>query len=98
MTLADRERVRAWARLWQTWSSWAFLKGYTVTAGDALFMPKTPDEMRVLLNAFQMEKAVYELGYELNNRPDWLRVPLAGIEQLLGIEVPERDDVPQSRE
>jgi maltose alpha-D-glucosyltransferase/alpha-amylase len=45
-----------------------------------------------------MEKAVYELGYELNNRPDWLRVPLAGIEQLLGIEVHEPEAAPQSRE
>ena len=61
-------------------------------------MPKSPDELRVLLNAFQMEKAVYELGYELNNRPDWLRVPLAGIEQLLGIEAHEPDDASQSRE
>jgi hypothetical protein len=60
-------------------------------------MPKSPDEMRVLLNAFQMEKAVYELGNELNNRAVWLRVPLAGIEQLLGNEVYDLDDAPQSR-
>jgi maltose alpha-D-glucosyltransferase/alpha-amylase len=98
MTAADSERMTAWARLWQTWSSWAFLKGYTTAAGDASFMPKSPDEMRVLLNAFQMEKAVYEVGYELNNRPNWLRVPIAGIEQLLGIEVREPDNAPQSRE
>jgi maltose alpha-D-glucosyltransferase/alpha-amylase len=52
-------------------------------------MPKSDDEMRVLLNAFQMEKAVYEVGYELNNRPSWLPVPIAGIEQLLGIDFHE---------
>ena len=98
MTATDSDRMTAWARLWQTWSSWAFLKGYTTAAGDAPFMPKSPDEMRVLLNAFQMEKAVYEVGYELNNRPNWLRVPIAGIEQLLGIEVREPDNAPQSRE
>jgi maltose alpha-D-glucosyltransferase/alpha-amylase len=94
----DSNRITAWARLWQTWSSWAFLKGYTAVAGDAPFMPKSPDEMRVLLYAFQMEKAVYELGYELNNRPDWLHVPLAGIEQLLGVEVRELDDAPRNHE
>ena len=98
MTAMDGNRMTAWARLWQTWSSWAFLKGYTAVAGDAPFMPKSPDEMRILLNAFQMEKAVYELGYELNNRPNWLRVPIAGIEQLLGIEVREPDDASQSGE
>ncbi len=94
MTLADNDRMTAWARLWQTWSSWAFLKGYAAAAGDAPFMPKSPEEMRVLLNAFQMEKAVYEVGYELNNRPNWLRVPIAGIEQLLGIEIHEPDNAP----
>ena len=46
--------------------------------------------MRVLLNAFKMEKVIYELGYELNNRPAWLRVPLAGIEQLLGLQASAR--------
>jgi maltose alpha-D-glucosyltransferase/alpha-amylase len=98
MTATDSDRMTAWARLWQTWSSWAFLKGYTATAGDAPFMPKSPEEMRVLLNAFQMEKAVYEVGYELNNRPNWLQVPIAGIEQLLGIEIHEPSNAPQSRE
>jgi maltose alpha-D-glucosyltransferase/alpha-amylase len=37
----------------------------------------------VLLDAFVLEKAVYELNYELNNRPDWVRIPLRGILQLL---------------
>jgi len=92
----DDGRMTAWARLWQTWSSWAFLKEYIAVAGSAPFMPKNPDEMRVLLNAFQMEKAVYEVGYELNNRPDWLRVPLAGIEQLLKIDVVDPNDIPPS--
>jgi maltose alpha-D-glucosyltransferase / alpha-amylase len=91
MTQIDISRLTAWARLWQTWSSWAFLKEYAVTAGDAPFMSRSLEELRILLNAFQMEKAVYELGYELNNRPDWLRVPIAGIEQLLGIEVTDSE-------
>jgi len=39
----------------------------------------------VLLDAFVLEKAVYELNYELNNRPDWVRIPLRGILQLLEI-------------
>jgi maltose alpha-D-glucosyltransferase / alpha-amylase len=85
----DAAPITAWARLWQNWASWAFLKEYVSAAGSAAFMPKTNDELRVLLNTFQMEKAVYELGYELNNRPDWLPVPLNGIEQLLGIDYSE---------
>jgi maltose alpha-D-glucosyltransferase/alpha-amylase len=65
------------------------LKEYAAAAANSSFLPGDPEEMRVLLNTFQMEKAVYELGYELNNRPQWLPVPLAGIEQLLGIQVVE---------
>src|SRR6202051_5071501 len=57
ITALDSERMTAWARLWQTWSSWAFLKEYIAIAGSAPFIPKSPDATRVLLNAFQTEKA-----------------------------------------
>jgi maltose alpha-D-glucosyltransferase / alpha-amylase len=57
-------------------------------------MPKSDDEMRFLLNAVQMEKAAYEVGCELNNRPNWLPVPIAGVQQLLGIEFHELVDMP----
>jgi maltose alpha-D-glucosyltransferase/alpha-amylase len=40
-------------------------------------------ELSVLLNAYLLEKAAYELGYELNNRPDWVRLPLRGITEIL---------------
>jgi maltose alpha-D-glucosyltransferase / alpha-amylase len=89
LSVMDRERMAAWAMVWQTWSSWSYLKEYAAAAANSSFLPGDPEEMRVLLNTFQMEKAVYELGYELNNRPEWLPVPLAGIEQLLGIQVVE---------
>jgi len=45
-------------------------------------LPPTRDERQVLLDAYLLEKAVYELSYELNNRPDWVRIPLQGIRQL----------------
>jgi maltose alpha-D-glucosyltransferase/alpha-amylase len=37
----------------------------------------------VLLNTFLMEKAIYELGYELNHRPDWVKIPLMGLLEIL---------------
>jgi maltose alpha-D-glucosyltransferase/alpha-amylase len=73
-----------WARFWQRWVSAEFFRAYRAVAGEALFLPKTETELRMLLDAFMLEKAVYELGYELNNRPDWLRIPLSGICFLLG--------------
>jgi maltose alpha-D-glucosyltransferase/alpha-amylase len=55
-------------------------------AGHAAFIPKNDNELTILLDAFVMDKAIYELGYELNNRPDWLLIPLLSISQLLGLE------------
>jgi len=82
----DFASMKPWADFWRTWSSWAFLKGYLEAAGAAPFIPKSRDELSVLLNAFVMDKAVYELGYELDNRPEWLLIPLLSISQLLGLE------------
>jgi maltose alpha-D-glucosyltransferase / alpha-amylase len=68
-----------WARIWQTWASAAFLKGYLGTAGQALFVPSEPSQRDALLKLFMLDKALYELNYELNNRPDWVRIPLSAI-------------------
>jgi maltose alpha-D-glucosyltransferase/alpha-amylase len=78
--------MEPWANFWRTWSSWALLKGYLEAAGHASFIPKNDDELSILLDAFVMDKAIYELDYELNNRPDWLLIPLLSIGQLLGLE------------
>ncbi len=82
----DFVSMKPWTDFWRTWSSWAFLKGYLESAGTASFIPRNNDELRVLLDAFVMDKAIYELGYELNNRPEWLLIPLLSISQLLGLE------------
>ena len=82
----DFAGMEPWTNFWRTWSSWAFLKGYLEAAGQASFIPKNNNELRILLDAFVMDKAIYELGYELNNRPDWLLIPLLSIGQLLGLE------------
>ena len=82
----DFASMAPWANFWRTWSSWSLLKGYLEAAGPAPFIPKSHDELEILLDAFVMDKAVYELGYELDNRPDWLLIPLLSIGQLLGLE------------
>ena len=48
-----------------------------------MFFPADESEFRALLNACILEKAIYELRYELNNRPEWARIPLRGILDLL---------------
>jgi maltose alpha-D-glucosyltransferase/alpha-amylase len=50
-------------------------------------LPEGPEEFESFLHACLMEKAVYELEYELNNRPDWVYIPLTGLLDLLGAKV-----------
>ena len=71
------------AAFWYTWVSVTFVKAYLATADGASFLPPERADRRVLLDVFLLEKAVYELGYELNNRPDWVEVPLQGVLQLV---------------
>ena len=80
-TLADME---PWRRLWHWWTSVFFLKGYLDTAQKAPFLPKDFGELRSLLDVYLLEKALYELGYELNNRPDWIDIPIQGIREIMG--------------
>ena len=81
---AELPRLEAWARIWQAWTTAAFLRGYFTAATGSLFIPAGPPERDALLQLFVLDKALYELNYELNNRPDWVRIPLRGIVDLLG--------------
>src|SRR4051812_16440211 len=71
---------------WETRARVEFLVGYRETV-DPTLVPSGPS-MDKLLAVFELEKAVYELRYELNNRPDWVRIPVAGILRMLEEEVP----------
>jgi maltose alpha-D-glucosyltransferase/alpha-amylase len=77
------ERLEPWARIWQTWAGASFLRGYFGATGHALFIPTEPTQREDLLQLFVLDKALYELNYELNNRPDWVRIPLMGILELV---------------
>jgi maltose alpha-D-glucosyltransferase/alpha-amylase len=72
-----------WAQYWQRWVSATFLKTYLEVSSNSNFIPKDREELALLLDLYLLDKAVYELGYELNNRPSWVRIPLDGISQLL---------------
>jgi maltose alpha-D-glucosyltransferase/alpha-amylase len=79
----EMELLGTQAQFWQKWVSAAFLNTYLEIAGDAIFIPKGREELALLLDVYLLDKAIYELGYELNNRPTWVRIPLDGISQLL---------------
>jgi maltose alpha-D-glucosyltransferase / alpha-amylase len=79
----DFGRLEPWARAGSRWVSALFLRNYLATAGDASFLPQDRRQRDVLLQVFLLEKALYELDYELGNRPEWLRIPLYGLLDLL---------------
>jgi trehalose synthase-fused probable maltokinase len=77
------ERLARLAAQWQALAAGEFLRAYRSAAGDAQFLPASPAEFDALLRVHLLEKAIYELGYELNNRPAWLAMPLEGIREIL---------------
>jgi maltose alpha-D-glucosyltransferase/alpha-amylase len=79
----DQQRLEPAARFWYRWVSVAFLKAYLHAAGGAVFVPSAPEALALLLDVYLLEKALYEIKYELNNRPEWVHIPLRGIQDLL---------------
>lgn len=79
----DKPLLEPWADLWYHYVSGIFLHSYLETCGDVPFIPHEKGELETLLQAFLLDKAIYELGYELNNRPDWIIIPVRGVQCIL---------------
>lgn len=75
---ADRPHLVKWSDTWLHWVSAYFLNGYLTTARGSLLLPKEPGHTEVLLHAYLLEKALYEVRYELGHRPDWVHLPIEG--------------------
>jgi len=75
--------LQSWARFWVECVSAEFLKSYLAVAGTASWVPQGKDDLELQLTTMLLEKALYELRYELNLRPDWVRIPLRGILDLV---------------
>jgi maltose alpha-D-glucosyltransferase/alpha-amylase len=78
----DLTHLEPWAQLWERSAAAAFLRAYRETAQGAEFLPADTSEFHKLLDLFLLDKALYEVRYELNARPAWVRIPLMGIMSL----------------
>jgi maltose alpha-D-glucosyltransferase/alpha-amylase len=80
------EAVVAWARAWERLAAETFLTGYrsAIDRQGVVLLPGSPALIAKMLGVYELEKALYELDYELDNRPAWVRIPLAGLDRLLG--------------
>lgn len=75
----DFAKLEPWAQVWERSVSAEFLRAYRQTVGRANIVPAGEDDFRTLLDTFLLDKVLYEVLYELNSRPAWLRIPLTGI-------------------
>jgi maltose alpha-D-glucosyltransferase/alpha-amylase len=79
----DVTRLEPWARAWSGWVSAAYLAGYLDRTQGTRLLPRRDADLALMLEFFLLSKCVYEIGYELNNRPDWLEIPMRGLLELL---------------
>ena len=75
--------VRAPAEAWARNIARLFLDAWLAAAKGASFIPKDPRAFEALLEIHLLEKAIYEIDYELNHRPDWVFIPVRGVLQIL---------------
>ncbi len=83
VTHDDAGKLAAALAEWRDRATAAFLAGYRETAANQRLWPANPDAAERLLNFFLLEKAFYEIEYELSHRPEWLRVPLTGMLRIM---------------
>jgi len=79
----DLSRLEGWADLWYGWVAPAFVRSYLRVASGGIFLPKSKEELQVLLDAELLEACVAELRYQLDNRLKWGRIPLRALLQFV---------------
>ena len=79
----ELKRFTPWAEAWSSWFTTRFLTEYFKASARAAYLPENYQETEKLLKLHLLEKAIYELSYELNNRPTWVGIPLEGIAAVL---------------
>ena len=75
----DLGRLAAWAAPWKRQVTGAFQRAYLDAVAGAPFIPQDAAHLALMLDFHTLERVVYELGYELDNRPDWVEIPLRGL-------------------
>ncbi len=75
--------LEQWAEQWYHYASGFFMHAYLEKAKGTNIIPASEEDFEILIDTFLLEKAIYELGYELNNRPDWVLIPIRGIKYIM---------------
>jgi maltose alpha-D-glucosyltransferase / alpha-amylase len=73
------ERLQRWGDWWGSWVEAIFIRQYLDAVAGTGLVPESVDDARLLVDVYLLEKALYELRYELQYRPDWVPIPLEAI-------------------
>jgi maltose alpha-D-glucosyltransferase/alpha-amylase len=79
----DDGHLSRWAELWNRWVGAHFLRSYLQETSGSRLIPASREELQLLLDTLLLERAVGELGHEIQHRPQWAEIPLSAIRQLL---------------
>jgi len=82
--IEELDGLTEWAEMWERRARGAFMEGYADGARDSLIYPEDEEDAKTLIELFTIEKALYEIRYELDNRPEWVGIPVRGVLDLLG--------------
>jgi len=77
------ESLEKWAEQWYHYISGFYIKTYMEVTEGSAFIPDEKEDLNVMLQTFLLEKSIYELNYELNNRPNWVIIPIRGIKSIM---------------
>jgi maltose alpha-D-glucosyltransferase/alpha-amylase len=72
-------KLEPWTAFWHRWVSAVYLRACLDGLAKSDLLPQAKDQLSILLDASLLEKAVYEVGYELDHRPAWVKIPLQGV-------------------
>lgn len=75
--------LEEWAETWHYYISRLYIKAYFDKAGNSDFVPENAEDFKILMHTFLLEKALYELNYEIENRREWIIIPLRGIKAVV---------------
>jgi maltose alpha-D-glucosyltransferase / alpha-amylase len=79
----ESQALENWAEQWYHYVSGFYIDAYLDTVKGSDFIPENKKHLDILVQTFLLEKAIYELNYELNNRPDWVTIPIRGIKYIM---------------
>lgn len=79
----ERSSIEPWAEAWEELARERYLQAYLRSAHEGRFLPERRENLAVLLDAFEIDKALYEIDYERAHRPDWVDIPVHGINRVI---------------